>query len=464
MTTTHDRTPRAFALEDVMLLDPRAIGRAFGPFGDDDEEDCDDGVEIRDGVAIVTIDGPLSQRGGWWWDGYESIEQRMQRALASSATSVLLKINSPGGVVAGCFEAARRMREACIASGKPVVAYADEMACSAAYALACVADEIVLPPSGTVGSIGVIATACDRVKANEINGINVQLVTSGERKADLHPDAPLSESAVAALQARVTHLANLFSDWVASRRGTSSEAVAGLQAAVFDGPIAVSVGLANRVGSLQDALALARTSAIARRAPTPTTGGVSPAPRGIMNPELLALLGLPATASEQDAMTAARASRTVSSQLCALTGQSTPEAAMGAVSTWKTLADKSAALEAKIAKIETEEAERAKAAEATARKTLLDSAVEKGVMSPHERAAYDTDPLLAAVSFSTLKPQIETRLAHAPQVKREPIAPPNGPSKTMLTEAHRTVAKQLGLSEETMQKQVGRSLIGKAGE
>jgi hypothetical protein len=99
-----------------------------------------------------------------------------------------------------------------------------------------------------------------------------------------------------------------------------------------------------------------------------------------------------------------------------------------------------------------------------ARKTLLDSAVEKGVMSPHERAAYDTDPLLAAVSFSTLKPQIETRLAHAPQVKREPIAPPNGPSKTMLTEAHRTVAKQLGLSEETMQKQVGRSLIGKAGE
>lgn len=451
MTTTHDRTPRAFTLEDVMLLDPRAIGRAFGPFGDDDEEDCDDGVEIRDGVAIVTIDGPLSQRGDWWWDGYESIEQRMQRALASSATSVLLKINSPGGVVAGCFEAARRMREACIASGKPVVAYADEMACSAAYALACVADEIVLPPSGTVGSVGVIATAYDRVKANEINGINVQLVTSGERKADLHPDAPLSKSAVAALQARVTHLASLFSAWVAVRRNTTADAISALEAAVFDGPSAVTAGLANRVGSLQDALALAQSRST-RGTPTPTTGGASPAPRGNhMNPELLALLGLPATASEQDVLSATRSARESSSMLCAITGQSSPAAAIGVLTAWKAAAEQVPVLKAQLA-------EQAASENKRARKELLDAACsgDHPVMSPAERATYDTDPVLAALPIEAVRASIEARRASgAVIVKTAPIAPASGPqgSAHALSAEDLHVARLMGVDPQKLTAQ-----------
>lgn len=451
--TKPDHTQRAFALEDVMLLDPRALARGFSPLHGEDEEDCDDGVDMRDGVAVVSIDGPLSQRGGWWWDGYESIEQRLQRALASSATSVLLKINSPGGVVAGCFEAARRMREACVASGKPVFAYVDEMACSAAYALACVADEIVLPPSGTVGSIGVIATACDRTKANEINGINVQLVTSGERKADLHPDAPLSEDALAALNARVMHLAGLFTAWVAVRRGTTADAIAAQQAAVFDGANAVTAGLANRVGSLQDALSLARASS-ARTAPTPTSGGVSPAPRGTMNPELLALLGLPATASEQDAASAIRGAREASNAFCAVTGQNNHQTALGAVLAWKAEAAKVPALEAKLAEQATQLEAQQKAAIAAERKALLDDAADLNrpggpLMSAAERKAFDTDPALASTGIETLRATLRHRTGLS--VKTAPVAPSGGPqSATNLTPEDLHVAALLGVDPKKL--------------
>ena len=52
--------------------------------------------------------GPLDQRGGFWWDGYDSVSERVSAALADrDVQAVVLAIDSPGGVVAGCFDAAR---------------------------------------------------------------------------------------------------------------------------------------------------------------------------------------------------------------------------------------------------------------------------------------------------------------------------------------------------------------------
>lgn len=454
MPTPRDRTPRAFALEDVMLLDERSITRAYAPFGGDDEEDeHDHRFEMRDGVAIVSIDGPLSQRGdSWWWDGYEAVEHRLAAALASSATGIVLKVNSPGGVVAGCFEAAKRMREACVRAGKPVVAYADEMACSAAYALACIADTIVLPPGGTVGSVGVIATACDRTKANALEGRNVVVITSGDRKADLHPDVPLSDAAVAQLRARVDLLAGLFSDWVAQRRGTTSEAVAALQAATFDGQAALTAGLADRVGSLADAVSLARVSASVRAVPTPTTGGVSPAPRGNrMNPELLALLGLPATASEQDAASAIRGAREASSTLCALTGQSSPQAALGVLAAWKSDAAQVPALKAQLVERIAQDAKRE-------RTDLLDAACKEGLLSPDDRADFDTGPVMSTASIEFVRASIEQRRKNGPMVKTAPITHGQTPSAAPLTPEELHVARLMNVDPLKLAQQAAKGL------
>lgn len=245
-TTQRAETP---TLDRFMAIDADAIDRAFVV-----PTDLGNGNALQGRYAVVTISGPLMQRATWW-DGYDAICQRFCDALAAS-DGVLLKIDSPGGMVAGCFEAVRSMLAAKKAAGKPVVAYVDEQCCSAAYALATVADSIVLPPSGSIGSVGVIATAAEMSQALKASGIRVAVVTSGARKADGHPAVPMTDGQIARLQADVDTLAGQFFDVVASARGMSKDAVRSLEAGVFLGSAGVDVKLADYVGNAADALTL----------------------------------------------------------------------------------------------------------------------------------------------------------------------------------------------------------------
>jgi HK97 family phage prohead protease len=253
-----------YPLSDLMAMEPRAAARAgsFLP----DLDDCDDMHFERHGaVAVIRIEGPLMQRGGWWWDGYEAIQDRFAAACDdASIGAILLRINSPGGVVAGCFEAVRAMRKMKAAAGKRVIAFADEAAYSAAYAIATVADEICLPEPGGVGSVGVIGTLLDWTAANEQCGIKVVVVKSGALKADGHPDEPLTDDVVERYQERIDDLGRQFATLVGEARGKSADEVLKLEAACLYGRGAVSGGLADSVMSYGDALARATTLAAER--------------------------------------------------------------------------------------------------------------------------------------------------------------------------------------------------------
>ncbi len=220
--------------------------------------------------SVVTIDGPLEQKAAWW-DGYDAIMARFGEALKDDATgTVILRINSPGGDAAGCFEACRMMRAAAARSGKRVVTYVDEAAYSAAYALACVAGEIYAPPSGGVGSVGVIATCVSVAAMNERIGVDVAVITVGARKADGHPDLPIDPDAVASVQHDVDQLAALFFETVASARGISVGAVQALEAACFMGDEAMSAGLCDGLMGFDELLAMIAADEQTNGATAPT--------------------------------------------------------------------------------------------------------------------------------------------------------------------------------------------------
>jgi signal peptide peptidase SppA len=224
-------------------------------------------------LAVVTIDGPLTQRGGWWWDGYDDITQRVGEALDDKDTrGVILRINSPGGVAAGAFEATKNIRAMKEAAGKPVWAYADEAAYSAAYALATAADGIFLPPSGGVGSVGVITTLVDQSKALEKWGVKVHVVKSGKYKADGHGAVPIPDEAIARFQSRTDELAGLFADLVGTGRRMDRASVLGLEAATFMGQAAVRSGLADGVMGWGDFVRMAATRATQTTKRTPAWG------------------------------------------------------------------------------------------------------------------------------------------------------------------------------------------------
>lgn len=217
---------------------------------------CGDENENMGPATVVSIEGPLECKS-CWYDGYDAIVDRFREALADETTgTVILRINSPGGECAGCFDAVSKMRELAAKSGKRIVAVADEAAYSAAYAIACVADEIYLSRSAGVGSVGVIAVLADCVGLNEMMGLNVVVVTAGDRKADGHPDVPLSDEAVASAQEDVDTLAGLFYDLVSSARGIPAASVEALQAATFMGDAALDAGLADGVMTFDEVVTM----------------------------------------------------------------------------------------------------------------------------------------------------------------------------------------------------------------
>lgn len=233
-------------------IDPRAYGGWYGG-----------GYTANDvvgGIAIVSVCGPLDHHSGWWLDSYDSIVERLAEAFESKAAAVVICFDSPGGDASGVEEAHRVIKRMRVESGKPLFAYSNESCYSAAYWLACAADEIWLPPTGGVGSVGVIAEAVDVTGMNEKQGVRIELITSGEQKADGHPERPLTDDIVKRVQARVNKLASIFFASVGESRALKPAAVAALQAGTFLGSDAVDVGLADGIAGFDDFLENVRSA------------------------------------------------------------------------------------------------------------------------------------------------------------------------------------------------------------
>lgn len=227
----------------------------------------------KSGIQVINVQGPLEHHAGWCWDNYENIVRRVHCAMSGKskpdqagnakpdpACAVVLRIDSPGGEAAGTMSMHRRLRKMREHYDVPLYAYADEMACSAAYALASAADEIWLPDTGVVGSIGVIATLFDRTKANAQYGLQVELVTSGKYKADNHADRPLDDGIRGRVQRRVLDMAKRFWGIVAEARGSDPKSVAALEAGTFMGKRAIAAGVADGVADFEEFLGLVKES------------------------------------------------------------------------------------------------------------------------------------------------------------------------------------------------------------
>ena len=82
-----------------------------------------------------------------------------------------------------------------------------ECAASGAYALACVADQIWLPASGMVGSVGVVCARYDETKADEEEGVRVDVIAVGKRKTDGNPHVKVTAEELTILAKAALHLA-----------------------------------------------------------------------------------------------------------------------------------------------------------------------------------------------------------------------------------------------------------------
>ena len=231
--------------------------------------------ESPSGIAVIPIHGTLVRRtSGLEADSgltsYQSVQHMLGMAHDDpSIQAILLDIDSPGGESSGVFDLADKIRT--IGLQKPVWAVANDMAFSAAYALASAAQKVFVSRTGGVGSIGVIAMHVDQSVKDAQDGLHYTAVYAGSRKNDLSPHGPMTTEAQRFLQGEVDRVYGLFVDSVARYRNLSSNVIRDTEASVFFGKDAVRAGLADAVGTLDDAL-LALTESLAPTLSVPTRG------------------------------------------------------------------------------------------------------------------------------------------------------------------------------------------------
>lgn len=223
-----------------------------------------------EGIAVIPVFGTLVRRtvgleAQSGLTSYASLGQQLAEAVADpKVKAILLDVDSPGGEAGGVFDLADQLFAA--RKAKPIWAVANEEAFSAAYAIAAAASKIYVSRTGGVGSIGVIAVHLDQSQAEADAGLKYTAIYAGARKNELSPHEPLSDPARASLQTEVDRVYEMFVATVARARGFAPDAVKATEAALFFGADAVAAGLADKLGTFDDALADLRARPAPQRA------------------------------------------------------------------------------------------------------------------------------------------------------------------------------------------------------
>jgi len=206
-----------------------------------------DGRAGGDHIARLWIQGVI-------WDDPRRDEILADIAEDKHVQALILRINSPGGTMAGSEALFIALRK--VAGHKPVIAVMGGTAASGGYMAALAAERIVARNSTVTGSIGVILQTAEVSRMLRELGIVTEAIKSTPLKGVPSPFEPLDSRGRAASQAVVDDLYNLFLDLLIERRGLEPAAAAQLaDGQVFTGRQAVANGLVDEIGGEQEALA-----------------------------------------------------------------------------------------------------------------------------------------------------------------------------------------------------------------
>ena len=239
--------------------------------------------ESRGSVAVLPVFGVISHRMNLMTEvsggtSTERLTGQFRQAMSDpNVSTIVFDIDSPGGGVAGVPELAAEIRAA---TQKRTIAVANDLAASAAFWIASAADEIVMTPSGMVGSIGVVAAHQDFSEFDAKVGVKTTLVSAGEGKIDGNSLEPLSERALADMKAKIETFYGLFVDGVVKGRNAAGQHLTGAtvrdrwQAKLFTAADALDAGLVDRVATLDQTLD--RVAGRTRRSSVAMTDTVMP--------------------------------------------------------------------------------------------------------------------------------------------------------------------------------------------
>jgi len=209
-------------------------------------------------VSVLRLSGVIGA-GGALRQGISlaALAPVIQRAFAvPGQQAVALQINSPGGSPVQSALVASRIRQLADEKKVPVFAFAEDVAASGGYWLACAADEIYADPSSIIGSIGVVSAGFGFQDLISRYGIERRVHTSGRNKAMLDPFRPENPEDIVRLKAIQEEIHDAFKAMVRGRRanrlnGTDDELFTG---EFWTGTRALELGLIDGLGDLRSVM------------------------------------------------------------------------------------------------------------------------------------------------------------------------------------------------------------------
>jgi signal peptide peptidase SppA len=209
-------------------------------------------------VAVVRLNGVIGAgsplRGGI---DLASVAGALEAAFTMKGVkAVALSINSPGGSPVQSSLIYKRVRALAAEKTLPVFAFAEDVAASGGYMLACAADEIYADESSIIGSIGVVSAGFGFTGLIDKLGVERRVHTSGESKSMLDPFKPENPDDVERLKALQHDVHENFKSLVRRARG---ERLAEPSDGLFTGEFwaasgALSRGLIDGVGDLRSVM------------------------------------------------------------------------------------------------------------------------------------------------------------------------------------------------------------------
>lgn len=222
-------------------------------------------------IAVIPVHGAIAQHPQSGGTSTDEIGSMLAAALSSTQVDgILLDVDSPGGTIGGVPELAAKIYEA--REVKPIVALANGLMASAAYWLGSAATEVVVTPSGEVGSIGVYMLHEDWSKNLEQEGVRITAISAGKFKMEGAPWEPLSAAAESFRRQRVEEVYGWFVRGVATHRRDSQANVRNGygEGRVLGAAQSVEAKLADRVGTFEETVGrlATRVERAARRGPS----------------------------------------------------------------------------------------------------------------------------------------------------------------------------------------------------
>lgn len=209
-------------------------------------------------IAIVYAQGDIRYgEGDEDYVGQVKINEALKKLRKdSSVKAIVLRVNSPGGSAIASELIWRELE--LTKKEKPLVVSMGNYGASGGYYIACNANKIVAEPTTITGSIGVFGMIPNISQLADNMGINAEQVGTNKQSLGYSLFEPMSEEFHKVTKEGVEQIYKTFLERVAQGRNMTTAAVDSIgQGRVWTGVEALSIGLVDKLGGLEDAIQIA---------------------------------------------------------------------------------------------------------------------------------------------------------------------------------------------------------------